>query len=91
MLLSLQSTSHRQAAVELQTDLKELEAAIAQTIDALWTPREREWAEERAAEQREKEQGVFIDRGPIEETLEKVERPVLPSKTKWTLGLLDAL
>ncbi|GAA6015095.1 hypothetical protein JCM10207_008729 [Rhodosporidiobolus poonsookiae] len=98
ILLTLSSSSHRSAAIDLQSALTTFETFLSTTLDTIWTPREAAWRAERAEEQRVRDTGdplriVEWEARPRpvegEEETKRVERPAL-AKAKWRLGVLDA-
>lgn len=90
ILLSLFSPSLRAAATVLQASLTALEVAISITLETLWKWREAEWRSESIEEHRLRETGEWIERGPVEDGMEKVLKPVR-AKGKWRIGLLDVV
>ncbi|KAK4705712.1 elongator complex protein 1, partial [Phenoliferia sp. Uapishka_3] len=86
-LLSLATTAHRSAAVEVQAALSALESSLATQLETIWVWRETEWAEEKAEEVAAKDRGEIIEKREVEEGLERVERPKL-STTRWKSSIL---
>lgn len=88
VLVSLQSTSHRQAATTLQSTLSEFETLLAQQLDVLFNWREEEWKADLVEEYKARDRGDYVEPGKVEEGREKIERPKL-AKGRWKIGLLD--
>ncbi|GAA5889329.1 hypothetical protein JCM6882_000709 [Rhodosporidiobolus microsporus] len=98
VLLTLRSSDHRSAAIELQTGLSSFEAFLSATVSTIWDPLERAWRQEQEEDQRVRDSGDPVRLAewearprPVEgeEETKRVERPALP-KGKWRLGVVDA-
>ncbi|BGP18516.1 hypothetical protein JCM10213_002969 [Rhodosporidiobolus nylandii] len=98
VLLTLSSSEHRSAAIDLQSGLAFFITFLLSALDQIWTPRERAWREEREDEQRIRDSGDQMrllewEARPRptegEEETKRVERPAVP-KERWRLGVLDA-
>ena len=90
ILLSLNSTPQRNAAQALQATLNELLAFLDKELSTNWDWREAEWLAETRDEQDQRERGVWLEKGPVEEGTERVLRPAWPKK-KWRVAILDSL
>ncbi|GAA5832721.1 hypothetical protein JCM11251_005735 [Rhodosporidiobolus azoricus] len=98
ILLTLRSSDHRSAAIELQTSLSSFETFLSTTLSTIWDPLEQAWRSEAEEDQRVRDSGDPVRLAewearpkPIEgeEETKRVERPTLP-KGKWRLGVIDA-
>lgn len=90
MTLGTSSRAHRTAASELQGTLSALEKRIAdEVLPHVWHWREREWAAEKADDDRKRDRGEPVPprNVPDEPERARVERPKLPS-TRWQLSIL---
>ncbi|KAM0754229.1 IkappaB kinase complex, IKAP component [Meredithblackwellia eburnea MCA 4105] len=90
VLLQLSSVSHRSAAVSLQSSLSQLEAFLADQVEAVWRWREGEWSREVEEELQAKDRGEFIPKKEEEEEeLKRVVRPKIAAN-RWRSSILGS-
>ncbi|KAK4047856.1 putative elongator complex protein 1 [Microbotryomycetes sp. JL221] len=88
-LLSVHSSPHHAAAVELQQALSALSSFTIETVDELWVWREAEWANEARELQDRQDRGDVEGKAdlPLAEA-EKVTRPAV-AQSQWRISMLD--